>query len=365
MHVMNKNIQAPARGRFFRFFPPPFFLNFPTAGVDISETSIKVLKLKETKDGRIPDFFEEKRIALGIISQGEIKDLSSLATVLIGLKRKYDLTFIRASLPEEKVYLFQTNIPFLEDKKQLLHNIEFQLEEHVPIPPEDSVFDYDVIREHEGNIEVSVTVFPKKVVESYKEVFRLAELTPVSFELEGQAIANAVIAPGDGGAYMIVDFGRTRTGISIVKNGVASFTSTVDVGGNALTEVITKLFNVDEAEAQRIKNKRGVVNSQENKELHDALMDTISALRDEVSRHFVYWNTNDANKSEQDKISKIILCGGNASLAGLPELLSVGVKVPVERADVWQNAFSYENYIPPMHYEEGLSYATTIGLALH
>ncbi|MBI2618299.1 pilus assembly protein PilM [Candidatus Kaiserbacteria bacterium] len=361
---MSQHVQLPAQGGFLRFFPTPSFLNFSATGVDISETSVKVLKLKETRDGTIPEFFEEKRIAFDIISQGDIRDVHALAAVLTELKKKYDMAFIRASLPEEKVYLFQMSIPYAENKEQLLHSIEFQLEEHVPIPPEDSVFDYDIIRKREADIEVSVTVFPKKVVESYQEAFRLAGLTPISFELEGQAIANAVIARGDEKSYMIVDFGRSRTGIVIVKNGIASFTSTVDIGGNALTEVIMEHFHVDEAEAQRMKNKKGVIHSEDNKELHDSLLKTISALRDEVNRHFLYWNTSDANRKEEDKISKIILCGGNASLAGLPEFLSLGIKVPVERADVWQNAFSYENYIPPLNYEEGLSYATTIGLAL-
>jgi len=163
---------------------------------------------------------------------------------------------------------------------------------------------------------------------------------------------------------MIVDFGRTRSGISIVKNGVVSFTSTIDVGGNELTEAIMKYFNVDDIEAQKIKNQKGFINNKENEQLYNSLMSTISALKDEINRHFVYWNTKDANKNKEDKIHKIILCGGNASLVGLPEFLALGIKVPVEKAHVWRNAFSYDEYIPPINQELSLSYATVVGLAL-
>ena len=101
--------------------------------------------------------------------------------------------------------------------------------------PSESVFDYDIINENSDTLNVNVTVFPKTVIASYQEVFKLAGLTPISFVLEGQAIAHSVISKGDTQTYMIVDFGRTRSGLSIVKNGVVSFSSTVDVGGDEIS----------------------------------------------------------------------------------------------------------------------------------
>lgn len=366
---MDTTIKRPAsKGtigeRFFSSFPPPVFLNLKTAGVDISDSSIKVLGLKQTQYGRIPDFFEERKIAPGTIHQGGIENPESIIKVLTELREKYSLDFIRASLPEEKVYLFQTSVPFSNDEEHILNSIEFQLEEHVPIPPSESIFDYDIIKEKNNTIEVSVTVFPKTVIANYQSVFKAAGLTPASFVLEGQAVANAVVPNGDTQTYMIVDFGRSRSGISIVKNGVVSFTSTVEVGGNELTEAIKKYFKVDDAEAQKIKNKKGFINNKENEQLYNSLMSTVSALKDEINRHFAYWNTKDANQKEEDKISKIILCGGNASLSGLPEFLSLGIKAPIESAQVWQNAFSYDDYIPTMSHEISLSYATAVGLTL-
>lgn len=348
---------------FFNFFPPPAFLNIKITGVDISDSSVKVLALKYTQEGSIPDFFEQRKISPGIVHQGEVEDPESLITVLTALRRKYDMNFIRVSLPEEKTYLFQTTVPNSQEKEQIRNSIEFQLEKHVPIPPSESIFDYDVIKKNRNTINVSVTVFPKTIITDYQKIFKLAGLTPVSFELGGQAIAKAVIPEGDAQTYMIVDFGRTRSGISIVKDSIVRFSSTVDVGGNELIEAIMKYFKVNEIEAQKIKNQKGFFNK-EDEQLHNSLMGTISTLRDEINRHFIYWNTKDTNRGKEDKINKIILCGGNASLAGLTGFLSLGIKAPVERAQVWQNAFSYNDYIPPMNYEVSLPYATVIGLTL-
>ena len=362
---MKKRISEETIGeRFFSSFPPPKFLNLKVTGVDISDSSVKVLGLEQTPKGSVPVFFEERRIALGVVNQGGIEDPEPLVTVLTALRRKYNMNFVRASLPEEKVYLFQTTLPHTEDTQQIYNSIEFQLEEHVPIPSSESIFDYDIIEKTRNGMSVSVTVFPKTVIKNYQKIFALSGLTPVSFVLEGQAIANAVIAEGDTHTYMIVDFGRTRSGIAIVKNGIVSFTSTVDIGGDELNKAVMKHFKVDEIEAQKIKNKKGFIDNTDNKELYNSLMSTISALKDEINRHFIYWNTRDTNQKERDTIHKIILCGGHASLAGLSEFLSLGIKVPVEKAHVWQNAFSYDEYVPRMSRDMSLSYATVIGLTL-
>ena len=365
MHTMKKQtFHETIEGRFFSSFPPPKFLNLKVTGIDISDSSIKVLELRQTKYGNIPNFFEEQRISPGIVSQGGIEKPGALVEVLTALQKKYDMNFIRASLPEEKAYLFNTTVPNSRDKEQIYNSIEFKLEEHVPIPSGESVFDYDVIQEKGDTIDVSVTVFPKTVIENYYKVFKEAGLTPASLVLEGQAIANSVVPKGDTCTYMIVDFGRTRSGISIVKNGIVSFTSTVDVGGDELTEAIKKYFKVDDIEAREMKNQKGFINNKENEQLYNSMINTVSALKDEINRHFVFWNNKNENDKEEDKISKIILCGGNASLSGLPEFLSLGIRSEIEKADVWQNAFSYDVYIPPMRYEMSLSYATVVGLAL-
>ncbi len=350
--------------RLLKSFPPPSFLDLAATGVDISHSGVKVLGLKKVREGYIPDFIEEKRLMAGVVENGEVQDPAALIAVLAALREKYNMHFIRASLPEEKAYLFQTSVPQADSEKQIRSSIEFQLEEHVPITPQDAIFDYDVVHEQKENIEISVTVFSKQFILGYQDILRKSGLFPVSFELEGQAIANAVIPHGDNKTYLIVDFGRTRSSITIVKNRIVGFTSTVNVGGNEMTEAIMKYFQVDEIEAEKIKNTKGFVDTEQNKELHDSLISTVSVLRDEISRHVAYWNNKEENRKDENQVHTIILCGGNASLKGLPEYISSGVKVSVERANVWQNVISYEAYIPQIQEERALSYATAIGLAL-
>lgn len=63
-------------------------------------------------------------------------------------------------------------------------------------------------------------------------------------------------------------------------------------------------------------------------------------------------------------VTRILLVGGNASLRGLPEFLTVSLSIPVERADVFANMAPRDNWMPPLDFAESLTYGTAIGLAL-
>ena len=240
----------------------------------------------------------------------------------------------------------------------------------MPLSPNEAIFDYDIPYEETKDEssyqrEVSVAVYPNQTVEQYTEVFQKAHLIPLSFEIEAQAIARAVIQKQDNGTYMIIDFGKMRTGLAVVSNGLLSFTSTLDVVGDTLTAAVAEQFSVSVEEADRIKNESDFIKNKDNSELFSTLMVTISKLKDEVGRHYRYWNNRtDKNGKKVPQIEKIILCGGSSNVVGLREYLSGSLKAYVERANVWQNAFSFDDIIPDIIYSHSLGYATAVGLAL-
>lgn len=346
------------------FFPTPSFLAVPSFGFDISDESLKFIELRVTSSGIKIGRYGERKIPPGIIEGGSIKDPKKLVTILTSIRKEEGVKSVRVSLPEEQIYVFKMKL----DKDGLDHireGIELSLEEHIPIPGPDAIFDYEILEQDSKVVKIQVVAIPKNVIANYLEVFQGASMSVQSFELEAQAIARAVIKKGDTNAYMIVDFGEKRTGISIVSRGIAMLSSTIDVGGVILNNSIKKSFNVSYEEAEKMKKQFGLQRNTANKEIFSVLLNSVSVLRDEVAKHFLYWHTHkDEDGKDNPPIKKIILCGGDSNLIGLSEYFAVSLKTRVEMANVWTNIKDTENSIPEISFKKALSFAAALGLAL-
>jgi len=352
------------RNSFYRFFPTPRFLMAPSFGLDISDQSLKFAELVVTKDGIVMGRHGERKIPAGIIESGQIKDPNKLKEFLSLLRKEEGIRFVRVSLPEEQVYLFRLRLQ-KEGLENVREGIELSLEEHIPIPAQDAIFDYGLLHEDEKSLDIQVAAIPKNVIENYLSVFRESFISVQSFELEAQAISRAVIKNGDMDTYMIVDFGQTRTGIFIISNGLAVFTSTLDIGGASLNRSIQKNFNVSPEEAEKMKRQYGLERNATNKEIFSVILNSVSVLRDEVAKHLLYWQTHkDQEGNDHPPIKRIILCGGDSNLIGLAEYLSVSTKTPVEVANVWVNITNKAKYIPEINFNKSLTFAAALGLAL-
>ncbi len=335
-----------------------------SVGLDISDQSVKFAELIRGPGSISLGRFGEEPIPAGIVSQGRIVDPEKLKAILLILKKKYRFNFLRVALPEEQIYLFRLRVPEV-DEKDLRNTIELSLEEHVPMPALDTIFDYKVLNRQGEDYDVQVVATSTEIVESYLDIFRSSSLAPLSFELEAQAVARSVVDFADTGTYLIVDFGRTRTGISIVTSGTVQFTSTVDVGGLTLNELIMKGFNISFDQADVLKREYGLRRNVPEHDLFSVVVNGISILRDEINRHFVYWHTHpDESGKPRPEITKILLCGGDANLIGLPDYLAMSMRVSVELANPWINIYKKSGEIPDITFARSLSYATALGLAL-
>ncbi len=347
-----------------RFFPAPRFLMASSFGLDISDESLKFVELVPTEKGIKLGRYGERKIPAGIIESGKIKNPKQLGQVLLNLRKEEGITFVRVSLPEEQVYLFQLQLG-KKGLKNVREGIELALEEHVPIKAEEAIFDYEIVSEYEQKLELQVAAIPKNVIENYLTVFKESLISVQSFELEAQAIARVVIKKGDLDTYMIVDFGQTRTGIFIVSKGVVVFTSTLNLGGKMLNDMISKNFNVSYEEAEKMKRKYGLQRNVENKEIFSVLLNSVSVLRDEILKHFLYWQTHqDEEGKDRPPIKTIILTGGDANLIGLSEYFSISTKNNVELGNIWTNITDTNKAIPEINFNRSLIFAAAVGLAL-
>ncbi len=353
-----------------RLLPPPAYITMPCMGVDISDTSLKYVSFKPTLLDNVDrklTAWGDINIPAGTLSRGEIKEPKQLVSVLKEFKDKTNAEFVRVSLPEERAYLFETEIKKNIPMKEVRSLLEFRLEENVPIPSREAFFDYSILplSKDSRSAQVSVVAYAKETVQTYFDACIEAGLRPVSFEVEAQAMARAVVPRAATQASLLVDFGKTRTGIGIVYQGALLYTSTIDIGGVELSQVLRKVLgeNTPEAELTQIKNTQGLVRGVDSSEVTDSLLSTVSVIKDEIATRMQYWHMRIGNEGNR-RISTIILCGGSANLKGLPEYLTETIGIPTYRGNVWENAFSLEHTVPPIDLRHSFGYAAAIGLAL-
>jgi type IV pilus assembly protein PilM len=304
-----------------------------------------------------------------VLTRGQIENVPQLTAVLKEFKARTGAEFVRVSLPEERAYLFETTVRRDLSHREIRDALEFKLGENVPIPSRETYFDYNVLShdENDRTARVAVIAYAREIIERYFEACVGAGLFPLSFEIEAQAMARAVVPKDSVETVMVVDFGKTRTGIGIVQRGVLLYTSTVDVGGKQLSEVLRKVHgDLPEEELTHIKNTQGLMRGNDDSRARDALMaivSIVSIIRDEISSRLQYWHREETDPSDR-RIARIVMCGGSANLKGLPEYLTDTLKIPCVRGNVWTNVCSFEDDIPPIELRYSYGYATAIGLAL-
>jgi type IV pilus assembly protein PilM len=347
------------------FFTPPKFISMSAVGVDISDRNIKFTELFPEKKGYSLGCFGNVPIPQGVVEGGKIVNSIKLVEILNKLRVDKKLSFVRSALQEEQVYFFRARYP--DGTKEVLRDtIELSLEDHVPIPAADAVFDFEVVGHFGSNVDVAVTVATKATVQSYMDVFRDAGLTLLSLELEASAISRSVVDTEDTNAHMIIDFGEASTGVTIVYGRQVYVTSTMNVGGQMLTETVSKHMGISIAEAENLKRTVGLQRNSDNEELFAILLTNIAILRDEINKHLIYWHTHvDEDGRAHPEIKKLLLVGGDSNLPGLPEYLAATLRIEAVVGDVWTNVTLPSIGVPELTKEESLSYGTAIGLALH
>jgi type IV pilus assembly protein PilM len=344
-------------------------VSFPCVGVDISDTSLKYVQFVREKahDTHLNlKNWGDIEIPVGTVERGDVHDMERLTTALKEMKDRCGAQYVSISLPEEHAYLFETTIALDTPQKEIRNLLEFRLEENVPLSPRDAYFDYAIVGRDvsERVLRVVVAVYARSTINSYYEACQKAEIIPLSFEIEAQAIARASIPRAHAGTYMIVDFGKMRMGVGIVHEGTLMYTSTIEIAGDQMSaDMRGVLGNLPEAELTKIKNTKGVSHTKDNEKIADILEKYATSIADELGIRIHYWNTRGIDRDARE-IKKVIICGGSANLFGLPEFLNEKLEIPTERAQVWGNAFPLEEQVPPITRRYSYGYATAIGLAL-
>lgn len=295
----------------------------PIFGLDIGHQTLKIVELKGK--GRSAKLLgaAEVPITPGMMTKSGIHHKEKLAeyikqAIQVSRPHKISARIVSSALPESLVFTKTINLPSMS-LNEIGKNIAHKAQEFFPMPIEEMYLDWHITGENlaKKQLEILVVATSKTLVNGLTEVINSLGLELMGLENKPISVTRAMVAPWDKNSYLVCDIGAQISSLTCYSNQMIKFTSTINTGGDALKED----FN-----------------------------STTETLGTEILNLIKFYQ-NRAGKI--GIFQRILLCGGGANIAKVPETLSKLTKIETVIGLPWINLKVYDP-----------RFATAIGLAM-
>lgn len=316
-------------------------------GLDIGFETLDLCELKKHGNSVSVIGLCEYPLTERILEKDRIKDKARAANMIKEARRKATPHQIKArrivsTLPETFVFSKTIQVPKMS-LKELDVAIPNEASQYLPIPLSEVYVDYQILMDHpsEPVTDVLVAAAPKKLVDDYFEMAKMADLELVALETKPIAIGRAIIPDKTPDAYLIVNIGSEISRLSIWDRGEIRLATTAPLGKNHILESMsTTLPGIKKISAVEINDK--------TKPEIDILF---SGLIDEVFEAVKYHQNRDYKPGA---IKEIMLCGSCAQIKGIDKYMSDATKI--------KSHIAKPKY--KVNIEIGPQFITSFGLAL-
>jgi type IV pilus assembly protein PilM len=248
--------------------------------------------------------------------------------------------------------------------------VNIEARRYIPVPISETLLDWRIIpgfggaqeeeaesSEKQKTMHVLLVAIHKDTIEKYKRIIAKSNLELLNFEIEIFSIARSSLAR-EVSPLLIVDLGASVTKLAIVDHGMVRFVRTISKAAQDLTLALSHSLGVDFNQAEDIKRKIGLSSKPEHREFAATMEPVLDYIFSETSRTILEYQ-----KKHSRAISRIVLTGGGALLAGLAEKAVKQFGVEVSVADPFSKT-AYPAFLKNALQEAGPSFSAAVGLAL-
>ncbi len=343
-------------------------------GLDIGSHSIKIMELKEAKGGawKLVKFGLHKLPAETIVD-GAIMNSGAVVEGIRDLMARHKIKAreVATSIAGHSVIIKKITLPAMSDD-ELTESIQWEAEQYIPFSINDVNLDTQVLSragDESGQMDVLLVAAKKDIIQEYTAVISEAGLKPLIVDVASFAIENCFDLneePAPGEIVALVNVGASLVNINILNNGITAFTRDINMGGNQFTEEIQKQLNVSYEEAEALKLGGNISSSQSTteavvpQEVGAILRSTSEALAVEIQRSIDFYLATSPGLS----LSRLILSGGTAKIAGLKDALEETLNTKVSLSDPFKNlSFNPKDFDPDYLRDLGPMSTVVVGLA--
>ncbi|MFA6300801.1 MAG: type IV pilus assembly protein PilM [Candidatus Paceibacterota bacterium] len=350
-------------------------------GVDIGSSSIKVVEIKRKGGRAVLETYGA--IALGPYADVEAGRVTNLPVEKVVLALGEVLkqsgvtsTSLALSVPIQSSLIFTVELPAQISEAEMSTVVPTEARKYIPVPMTEVSIDYFVLPEKEPSFvemnsdsensslprgemkkNVLVVATQNEAVSRYRSIVSQCNLDASFLEIE---IFSSIRANFEHelSPVLLMDFGASRTKLSIVEFGMVKSYHTIDRGGADISSSISKSLSIPFAMAEKMKKDFGLFENPTEKSLADIIR---------VHVDYIFSETNSALLAYEKKhgrtISKVIFTGGGSLLKGLKEVAVNNFQAEIEMGHPFSKV-SAPAFLEKVLSTMGPEFAVAIGLAL-
>ncbi|WP_058833982.1 pilus assembly protein PilM [Luteimonas abyssi] len=296
----------------------------PLVGVDISSTAVKLLQLSRSGDRYRVEHYAVEPLPPNAVVEKNIVEVEAVGEAIrramsrSGSKAKHAAAAVAGS----SVITKTIPMPGELDEDELESAVELEAVNYIPYPIEEVNLDFEVLGPVPGNpemVNVLLAASRSENVEMRASALELGGLAAKVMDVEAFAIENAYAllagslnTPHDG-IVALVDIGATMTTLNILRGGRSIYSREQVFGGKQLTDEVMRRYGLSYEEAGLAKRQGGLPESYEI----EVLEPFKEALVQQISRLLQFFYAG----SEFNRVDQVVLAGGCASIAGIPDMV--------------------------------------------
>lgn len=255
-------------------------------------------------------------------------------------------------------------------KDKLLQMIQYEVEQNVPFPLNEIVWNYQFIGD-DSTGEQSVMIVAAKI-ESVREITDAivkAGLEPEIVDVAPMAICNALRFNHDDldGCSIVLDIGARSTNLIFVEDD-RIYSRCIPVAGNAITQELAKSLQVSLGEAEQIKRQKGFVSlggvhvseDEQIETISRVIRNVITRLHAEISRSINFYRSQQGGAAPV----RLILTGGSAVLPHLDQFFREKLQIEVAYLNPFVNVGVGKRIDVEKAGHDAFMLAESVGLAL-
>jgi type IV pilus assembly protein PilM len=268
---------------------------------------------------------------------------------------------IRVSISEATVVTKVVNMPMLSDA-ELASAIQWQVEQHIPIPLDEMQYEYTVLRrserqDPEQNMDVFMIGVKKATVLGVTDLLLQSGIDATDMETDTLAqlrLYGSLLGAQDNTA--LVHLGASSSVIALIHKGVVRFVFAFPVAGLLFTRSIERSIGLDTQRAEEYKRTYGLIPDQIEGRVRQSLLPVAQSLVAEIQKALRFYATQAVN----ERLDKVYVSGGSAYLPNLLPFLSEALSLEVVPAEI-QSIDTVKNKVAV---KQDSRFSVAVGLAM-